>query len=54
MSDGRLDRLKQALQNAFLTQIPDHPANGGNTGEAEWPADDQEEGEDAENDERPQ
>jgi hypothetical protein len=52
MSDGRLERLKQALQSAFLTQIPDHPANGGNTGDAEWAADTDEESDRTEDDNR--
>lgn len=38
-SDGILGRVRDALRGVFLTHIPDHPANGGNTGETEWPPD---------------
>ncbi|MXR51675.1 hypothetical protein GRX03_08670 [Halovenus sp. WSH3] len=43
MTDGYLARLKRALQSAFLTHVPDHPANGGNTGDREWPESDESE-----------
>jgi hypothetical protein len=52
MPDGRLERLKQALQSVFLTQIPDHPANGGNTGDAEWSGQTEAEDDENEDDER--
>jgi hypothetical protein len=41
MASGIVDRLKRALQSLALVSVPDHPASGGNTGDAEWPRDEE-------------
>jgi hypothetical protein len=51
MADSRLDKLKNLLQGAFLSHVPDHPSHGGNTGDTEWSPDGQAGEEEAENDE---
>jgi hypothetical protein len=52
MTAGVLDRIKQVLQSLYLVSAPDHPATGGNTGDAEWPPEDAETAQSPEEDDR--
>jgi hypothetical protein len=42
MSSGIIERFKKILRSTYLASAPDHPATGGNTGDAEWPPEDAE------------
>lgn len=53
-SQGIVERLKRILRGSFLAHIPDHPAHGGNTGDAEWTPEDAKAASEASREESPE